>query len=110
MNSTTPNSRRNLDITIDRLFGIESNTIQIRTLIAYTIIAQMLPKGVVKGGSALKLRYGDKTTRFTRDLDTARAEDLEEYLKQLEASLTEGWNGFTGIIIRKNCQAKRYSR
>jgi len=78
MNSTKPNSRRNLDISIDRLFGFENNTIQIRTLIANTIIGQMLPKGVVKGGSALKLRYGNKTTRFTRDLDTARAEDLEE--------------------------------
>ena len=102
MNSTKPNSRRNLDIAIDRLFGIESNTIQVRTLIANTIIGQMLPKGVVKGGSALKLRYGDKTTRFTRDLDTARAEDLDKYLKQLEVSLSEGYNDFTGIVIRKN--------
>ena len=70
-------------------------------LIANTIIGQLLPKGVVKGGSALKLRYGDKTTRFTRDLDTARSVELETFLEQLDSALKEGWNGFSGRIVRK---------
>jgi predicted nucleotidyltransferase component of viral defense system len=96
-----PNSRRNLDIAIDRIFGAESNPIQVRTLIANTIIGQLLPNGVVKGGSALKLRYGEKTTRFSRDFDTARAEELEIFLEQLDSALLEGWHGFTGRIIRK---------
>jgi len=73
----------------------------VRTLIANTIVGQLLPKGIIKGGSALKLRYGDKTTRFTRDLDTARAEELSVYIEQLNISLGNGWNGFTGRVVRK---------
>jgi len=101
MSDKMPNSRRNLDISIDRIFGADGNQLQVRTLIANTIIGQLLPKGVVKGGSALKLRYGDKTTRFTRDLDTARADELNVYLEQLDVTLSDGWNGFTGSVVRK---------
>ena len=101
MNEKMPNSRRNLDIAIDRIFGADENHLQVRSLIANTIIGQLLPNGVVKGGSALKLRYGDKTTRFTRDLDTARAGELDTFLEQLDSTLKEGWNGYTGRIVRK---------
>ena len=101
MSEKTPNSRRNLDIAIDRIFSADVNVLQVRTLIANTIIGLLLPKGVVKGGSALKLRYGDKTTRFTRDLDAARADDLSTFLEQLDTALERGWNGFTGRIVRK---------
>jgi len=101
MSDKMPNSRRNLDIAIDRMSGAGKNQLQMRTLLANTIIGQLLPNGVVKGGSALKLRYGDRTTRFTRDLDTARAEDLEAFLGQLGAALKGGWNGFTGRVVRK---------
>jgi hypothetical protein len=101
MNVKRPNSRRNLDIAIDRVFGMDGNQLQVRTLIANTIIGQLLPKGVVKGGSALKLRYGVKTTRFTRDFDTARAGELEVFLEQLDDALKDGWNGFTGRVVRK---------
>jgi len=101
MSIRMPNSKRNLDIAINRIFGNDTNPLQIRTLIANTIVAQMLPKGVVKGGCALKLRYGNETTRFTRDLDTARADGLDTFLKQMEKALNIGWNGFTGRVIRK---------
>jgi len=102
MNGKIPNSRRNLDIAIERIFGTDDNPLQIRTLMANTIIGQLLPKGVVKGGSALKLRYGDKTTRFTRDLDAARADNLNIFLEQLDIALKNGWYGFTGRVVRKN--------
>ena len=62
MSDKVPNNRRNLDIAIDRILGRETNPLQVRTILANTIIGQLLPKGEVKGGSALKLRYGDKTT------------------------------------------------
>ena len=91
MSINAPNSRRNLDIAIDRIFKDQANPIQVRTIIANTIIAQLLPNGAVKGGSSLRLRYGDKATRFTRDLDTARAEELDEFLLKLEAALQEGY-------------------
>jgi hypothetical protein len=68
---------------------------------ANTIIGQLLPNGAVKGGSSLKLRYGNKATRFTRDLDTVRAEDLDIFISSLDEGLTTGWNGFTGKVIRK---------
>lgn len=101
MTKKLPNSKRNLDIAINRIVGAEANPLQIRTLLANTIVGQLLQNGVVKGGSALKLRYGDKITRFTRDLDTARADDLETFIEQLDASLKNGWYGFTGRVVRK---------
>ena len=101
MTSKIPNSRRNLDIAIDRVLGQGSNPLQIRAIIANTIIGQLLPKGAVKGGSALKFRYGNKSTRFSRDFDTARREDLDSFIDEFQNSLTNGWNGFTGRIVRK---------
>lgn len=65
-----PNSRRNLDMAIRRAFG-DDRFVQMRTLIANTIVARMLPDGVIKGGSGLKMRLGDEGTRFASDLDTA---------------------------------------
>jgi len=68
---------------------------------ANVIVGQLLPCGVVKGGSALKLRYGYANTRFTTDLDAARDEDLEIFIDELAASLESGWNGFTGTIAER---------
>jgi hypothetical protein len=95
-----PNSRRNLDIAIERLFGKTGDPVRVRKTIANTVVGQLLPKGAIKGGSSLKLRYGDKTTRFTRDLDAARAEELEVFIQKLDTALSEGWNGFSGKVVR----------
>lgn len=55
-----PNSRRNLDEAIKRLAEKQGdNPLRLRNVIANTVVAQMLPDGVVKGGSAIKLRLGD---------------------------------------------------
>lgn len=59
----------------------------------------MLPDGAAKGGNALKIRFGKDVTRFSRDLDTARASSLNDYMTKLEDSLTIGWNGFSGAIV-----------
>lgn len=96
-----PNSRRNLDMAIDRLAAETQDPLRLRIALANTIVAQMIPEGAVKGGSSLKMRYGDDATRFTRDLDTARVSDMEEYARKLEASLKEGWEGFTGTLVRR---------
>ena len=101
MVSKAPNSRRNLDMAIERVFGKDQDPLRVRTLIANTIIGQLLPSGAVKGGSSLKLRYGNNATRFTRDLDAVRAGELDDFVDSLSAALAEGWNGFTGKIIRK---------
>ncbi|NLO37453.1 MAG: nucleotidyl transferase AbiEii/AbiGii toxin family protein [Clostridiaceae bacterium] len=101
MTEKRPNSKRHLDLAIERAFGRSSNPLQIRGIMANTIIGQLLPSGAVKGGSALKLRYGYAMTRFTTDLDTARNANLSEYTADLEAALKKGWNGFTGRLVTK---------
>lgn len=68
-------------------------------MLANAIAAQMLPEGVVKGGTSLKLRFGDAVTRYTNDLDTARASSVEEYISAFQSRLTAGWEGFTGRIV-----------
>lgn len=73
----TPNSRRNLDLAIDRLCaktGDEPG--RVKRLLATAIVGQMLPDGAAKGGNALKIRFGKDSTRFSRDLDTTRASSL----------------------------------
>lgn len=103
-----PNSRRNLDIAIDRLcIRTGQEPTRVKRLIATVIVGQMLPNGAAKGGNALKIRFGKDVTRFSRDLDTARASSLEEYVSRLEDSLTEGWSGFTGIIVPKEPASPR---
>ncbi|MDO4183612.1 MAG: nucleotidyl transferase AbiEii/AbiGii toxin family protein [Coriobacteriia bacterium] len=94
-----PNSRRNLDIAINRLFDDDDEALRVRRLMANVIVGQLLPGGAVKGGSALKLRYGQSSTRFSMDLDTARATDLADYVARLEAALAVGWEGFTGRLV-----------
>lgn len=61
---------------------------------ANAIVASLLPDGVVKGGSAIKMRLGDASTRFTTDLDTATAMEATEYARKLNGSLEKGWEGF----------------
>lgn len=95
-----PTSRRNLDIAIDRLCtDLDEEPGRVKRLIAAVVVGQMLPDGAAKGGNALKIRFGKDATRFSRDLDTARASSLNDYMTKLEDSLTIGWNGFSGAIV-----------
>ena len=73
--------------------------IHARTMMANAIVTSMLPDGVVKGGSALKMRFGEAATRFTTDLDTATATDPELYAQRLDRRLKEGWEGFSGRVV-----------
>lgn len=93
-----PNTCANLIKAINSLFK-DTDTVRLSRAMGNVIVAQMLPDGVVKGGSSLMFRYGSQTTRYTRDMDTARMMKLEEYLRLLEASLSNGWNGFTGKLV-----------
>ena len=96
-----PNSRANLDKAIEREFGRGDTALRTRTILADVIVAQMLPEGVVKGGSSLKMRYGNHATRFTRDLGAARQQDIDGFIQLLQDSLVIGWSGFTGRIVTK---------
>lgn len=50
----------------------------------------------------MNARVGEAGSRFTTDLDAARAIELtlDEYVDQLEQSLVQGWGGFTGTLSR----------
>lgn len=94
-----PNSAANLIRAIKRYCGVNQDDIRLARAMADVIVGQMLPDGVVKGGSSLMFRYGGAVTRYTKDVDTARLVELEAYLESLRLKLAEGWNGFTGKIV-----------
>lgn len=95
----TPNSATNLGKAIKRYCGKGQDDIRLARAMADLVVGQMLPGGVVKGGSSLLFRYGGGVTRYTKDVDTARATSLDEYLDALRTRLAEGWNGFTGKLV-----------
>lgn len=96
-----PNSRTHLDNAIRRIAGLDQGFKSARTIMADAVVAQILPDGAVKGGSALKIRFGEAATRFSDDLDTARASSIDDYTDALAESLRSGWEGFTGLLVRK---------
>ena len=93
-----PNSKTNLDKGILRFTGELRRANELRNMMANAIVSQMIGEGVVKGGSGLRFRYGDKGTRATMDLDAAWRTDIDDFLKNLRQRLAEGWCGFTGEL------------
>ena len=95
-----PNSKSNLERAISRYAGNDSiRANELAVALSNAIVAQMIGAGVVKGGTSLKLRYGDKATRVTKDLDTAWSVDLDSFLKDIGVKLKQGWNGFSGEAV-----------
>ncbi|MEZ5320484.1 MAG: nucleotidyl transferase AbiEii/AbiGii toxin family protein [Microthrixaceae bacterium] len=99
---TPPIHRASLEQRLRNICGsLGINELRTRTSLAHTVVAQMLPAGVVKGGAAIKLRVGDQASRLTTDLDAARAatHTVETYTAELSDRLSEGWHGFTGRLV-----------
>ncbi len=73
---------------------------RIQRAIASTVVGQMLPDGVVKGGTAMKIRVGEAGSRYTPDFDASRSPNVtvEDYVEQLRDRLQNGWSGFTGTV------------
>lgn len=96
-----PTNLRSLTTRIDNLARQEGRPVRrIQRAVANTVVGQMLPPGVVKGGTTMKLRVGETSSRFTPDLDVARAAglSLDDYLAQLGDRLAAGWGAFTGTV------------
>jgi len=94
---------RTLTALNQRMRNVEGNETLLfrrRTTMALVVVGQMLPQGAVKGGSAMALRFGSNT-RFTRDLDAARASDLATFRADFEERLRVGWGGFTGRLVER---------
>lgn len=68
-----------------------------------TVVGQMLPEGVVKGGFAMTLRLGIASTRFSTDFDTARQRgtSVDDYIDRLEHRLAQGWGDFRGTVVER---------
>lgn len=99
---TKPSNSKALDSQISKAAGNRDTTVRrLQRAVANTVVGQMLPPGVVKGGTAMKLRAGEAASRFTPDLDVARAAEvtLEEYVEQLEDALENGWGDFAGTLV-----------
>ena len=67
-----PTSLRHLIRMVDDLARSQGRRPRrVQRAVANTVVGQMLPSGVVKGGTAMELRVGEAGSRFTPDLDTA---------------------------------------
>lgn len=98
----SPPNLRSLDKRIDNLAKERDRPVRrLQRAVANTVVGQMLPPSVVKGGTAMKLRVGEAGSRFTPDLDASRSASitLDDYLNELGDLLAEGWGGFTGTVI-----------
>lgn len=95
-----PVSVRSLEQRLRNLEGDAGLAYRRRIQMALVIVGQMLPEGVIKGGSAMALRYG-RETRFTQELDAARVNSLAEFRSRFEESLADGWSGFTGRLVER---------
>jgi hypothetical protein len=77
---------------------VETTERRLVALVGNVALSQMLPDSAIKGGTGLKLRFGESLTRDTPDLDTAFRGDLDEFHDRLSETLAVGWGGFTGTV------------
>ena len=96
-----PTNLRSLTTRLDNIARQTARPIRrVQRTVANTVVGQMLPSGVMKGGAAMSVRVGEAASRFTTDLDAARHTDLtlDDYLNELAQRLDAGWGGFTGTL------------
>jgi Nucleotidyl transferase AbiEii toxin, Type IV TA system len=96
-----PTNLRSLETRINNLATDRGQALRrIQRVVANTVVGQMLPDGVVKGGTAMKIRVGEAGSRFTPDFDALRSSNvtIEDYVEQLRDRLAEGWDGFRGTV------------
>lgn len=60
----------------------------------------------IKGGTAMRLRYGTTKSRFSRDFDIARAADLDTFLASFTGAAARGWGGFVGDVQKSRSTAR----
>lgn len=98
--ATAPVSAGKLRAAVDAAARRRGSTVKrLMSLVGNVVLAQVLPDAAVKGGTGLKLRFGDSITRETPDLDAAFRGDREAFLAQLADNLKGGWGDFSGTVI-----------
>ena len=89
-----------LERAIRNLVDSNGNGIRLRTMMANVIVGQFLDGAVMRGGGALKFRYGGATTRYTMDFDAARSVDEDEFVARFNKRMRNGWSGFSGRLVK----------
>lgn len=96
-----PNSLRALEKRISNdADGSPITTAKNTKTLSMIVLAQMMPPGAIKGGTAMKIRLGDRG-RFSLDIDVARAQATAEFERTLAENLETGWADFSGTVSRK---------
>lgn len=98
--TTPPPNKQSLEARLRNVEGADAAVQRRRTTMSLVVVGQMLPEGAIKGGSAMALRFG-RGSRFTRDVDAARVQSLEQFRADFEESLAAGWAGFTGRLVER---------
>lgn len=62
---------------------------RLQRAVANTVLGQLLPAGVIKGGTGLKLRLEESASRFTPDFDTAFGGDIDRFEDDLTERLSQ---------------------
>ncbi len=101
MNIKRPLGRNNLDKALHRLFKDDVSYFEMRSMMANVLVGQFLPDGVVKGGSSLKLRFGNRSTRVTTDLDATAKKNRELFIEEFQKNLSNGWEGFSFLVVKR---------
>ena len=100
-----PNSLKSLEKRISNDAGGQPiSTARNTKTVAMVALSQMMPPGAIKGGTAMKIRLGDRG-RFSLDIDVARAQAEAEFETTLAENLEKGWGGFTGTMSRNKSAA-----
>lgn len=96
-----PHSVALLERELSALAETNEDRIRLRRAIADVIVGQFLDGAVMRGGGALKLRYGLAMTRYTMDFDAARSISEDEFIARFEERLALGWFDFSGRLVKK---------
>lgn len=104
-----PGNLKHLNKLIVSRAGSEQLGIVLRRTIATIVVCQLLPKeatlgpfrGIVKGGTAMRLRMGRREARFSADLDVSQNGAIEDFIEEFQKNLKMGWFDFTGRLVMK---------
>lgn len=88
-----------LERAIRKLANSNVGAYQLRVMMSNVIVGQFLENAVARGGTSMKLRYGNSTTRFTMDFDVARRIALDDFVSTMSKRLEEGWGPFAGRLV-----------
>ena len=96
-----PHNVAELERALRKIGGTDETGYRLRCIMADVVAGQFLTGAVLRGGSSLKMRYGNETTRFTVDFDVARRLDEDDFIDRFNERLEAGWAGFSGRLVKE---------